>query len=45
MKQAAVLMALDAAGISLDQVQQDAKARQDVLDSYEAGQKKQVEAM
>jgi hypothetical protein len=45
MKQAAVLMALDAAGISLDQVQQDAKARQDVLDSYETGQKKQVEAM
>jgi hypothetical protein len=45
MKQAAVLMALDAAGISLDQVQQDAKARQEVLDSYEGGQKKQVEAM
>jgi hypothetical protein len=45
MKQAAVLMALDAAGISLDQVQQDAKARQDALDSYEAAQKKQVEAM
>jgi hypothetical protein len=44
-KQAAVLMALDAAGISLDQVQQDAKARQDALDSYEAAQKKQVEAM
>jgi hypothetical protein len=45
MKHAAILMALDAAGISLDQVQQDAKARQDALDSYEAGQKKQVEAM
>jgi hypothetical protein len=45
MQQAAVLMALDAAGISLDQVQQDAKARQDVLDSYETDQKKQVEAM
>ena len=45
MKQAAVLMALDAAGISLDHVQQDAKARQDALDSYEAAQKKQVEAM
>src|SRR5579863_4031679 len=42
MKHAAILMALDAAGISLDQVQQDAKARQDALDSYEAGQKKQV---
>ncbi|MHB8215298.1 MAG: hypothetical protein ACYDDS_04380 [Candidatus Sulfotelmatobacter sp.] len=45
MKHAAILMALDAAGISLDQVQQDAKARQDALDSYEASQKKQVEAM
>ena len=45
MKQAAVLMALDAAGIAIDQVQQDAKARQDVLDSYEAAQKKQVEAV
>jgi hypothetical protein len=45
MKQAAVLMALDAAGISLDQVQQDARARQGALDSYEAAQKKQVEAM
>ena len=44
MKQAAVLMALDAAGIAIDQVQHDAKARQDVLDSYEAAQKKQVEA-
>jgi hypothetical protein len=45
MKQAAVLMALDAAGISFDQVRQDAKARQEVRDSYEAAQKKQVEAM
>jgi hypothetical protein len=45
LKQAAVLMALEAAGISLDQVQQDAKARQDALDSYETTQKKQVEAM
>jgi len=45
MKHAAILMALDAAGISLDQVQQDAKARQEALDSYEAGQKKQVEAV
>ena len=43
-KRAAVLMALDAAGISIDQVQQDAKARQDALDSYEAAQKKQLEA-
>jgi hypothetical protein len=43
-KRAAVLMALDAAGVSIDQVQQDAKARQDVLDSYEAEQKEQMEA-
>jgi hypothetical protein len=44
MKRAAVLMALDAAGISLDQIQRDAKARQDALDLFEAGQKKQIEA-
>jgi hypothetical protein len=44
MKRAAVLMALDAAGISLDQLQQDAKARQEALDSHEADQRKQVEA-
>ena len=37
-------MALDAAGISVEQIQQDAKARQDALDSYEAAQKKQIEA-
>lgn len=44
MKRAAVLMALDAAGVSLDQIQRDAKERQDALDAYEAGQKKQAEA-
>jgi hypothetical protein len=44
MKRAAVLMALDAAGISIDQIQRDAKARQDALDLFEAGQKKQMEA-
>ncbi len=44
MRRAAVLMALDAAGISIDQVQRDAKARQDALESYEAEQKKQAEA-
>lgn len=44
MKRAAVLMALDAAGVPIDQVQRDAKVRQDALDSFEAGQKKQVEA-
>jgi hypothetical protein len=44
MKRAAVLMALDAADISLDQLQHDAKARQDALDAHEADQRKQVEA-
>lgn len=43
MKRAAVLMALDAAGISIDQVQRDARARQEALDSYEATQTKQIE--
>jgi hypothetical protein len=44
MKRAAVLMALDAAGISLEQVEQDALARRQALDSYEAAQSKQLEA-
>jgi hypothetical protein len=44
MKRAAVLMALDVAGIPIGEVLQDAKARQDSLDSYEAEQRKQVEA-
>jgi len=44
MKRAAVLMALDAACIPIDEVMMDARARQNALDSYEAGQKKQVEA-
>ena len=44
MKRAAVLMALDAADISLDQLQHDAKARQEALDCHEADQRKQVEA-
>ena len=44
MKRAAVLMALDAAGVPIHQLQQDARARQDALDSYEAVQRKQVEA-
>jgi lambda repressor-like predicted transcriptional regulator len=44
MKRAAVLMALDAAGTSLEQLQRDAKARQDALDAHEAQQRKQVEA-
>lgn len=44
MKRAAVLMALDAAGVPLAQVQQDAKARKEALDSYEAAQTEQVDA-
>lgn len=44
LKKAAVLMALDAAGVSVEQVQRDAKARHDALDNYEAEQKKQAEA-
>lgn len=44
MKRAAVLMALDAAGTSIEQVQRDAKARQDALDAHEAQQTYQVEA-
>jgi hypothetical protein len=43
MKRAALLMALDAAGVSLAQVESDAKARQDALDAHEAEQRKQVE--
>jgi hypothetical protein len=44
MKRAAVLMALDAAGVSVDQIQRDAKARQEALDAYEKSQKKQADA-
>jgi len=44
MKRAALLMALDAAGMLINQVQQDAKARLDALDAYEAEQRKQIEA-
>jgi hypothetical protein len=44
MKRAAVLMALDAAGIAVDEVLRDAKTRQTALDFYEANQTKQVEA-
>jgi hypothetical protein len=43
-KRAAMLMALDAAGVTIEQVQRDAKARQAALDSYESEQKKQAEA-
>ena len=43
-KRAALLMALDAAGVTIEQVQRDGKARQNALDGYEAEQKKQAEA-
>ena len=45
MKRASVLMALDAAGVSIDDVLRDAKVRQEAIDSYEAEQRKQFEAM
>lgn len=44
MKRAAILMALDAAGIPVDEVVRDAKVRHEALDSYEAERKKQIEA-
>ncbi len=42
-KRASVLMALDAAGTSSDDLLQDATRRQQALTSYEAGQQKQLE--
>ena len=42
-KRAAVLMALDAAGVSIDEVLRDARQRQDALSAYEADQRKQFE--
>jgi len=45
MRRAAVLMALDAAGISIDEIMQDAKVRQDAIDSYEVNQRKQFEGL
>ncbi len=44
-KRASVLMALDAAGISVDELLQDAKLRQEAIDAYEAQQRKQFEAL
>jgi superfamily II DNA/RNA helicase len=44
MKRAALLTALDAAGIPLEEIQKDAKARQDALDTHETEQTRQVEA-
>jgi hypothetical protein len=43
-KRAAVLMALDVAQASKDEVLQDGKARQDALDFYEVPQRKEVES-
>lgn len=42
-KRASVLMALDAAGISADDLLTDATRRQNALNSYEAAQRKQME--
>jgi len=42
-KRASVLMALDAAGASVDEVLNDAVRRQQALNAYEAGQRKQFE--
>ena len=42
-KRASVLMALDAAGTSVDDVLQDAARRQHALTAYEAGQQKQFD--
>lgn len=42
-KRASVLMALDAAGISVDDMLTDATRRQSALNSYEGAQKKQLE--
>jgi uncharacterized protein YukE len=43
-KRAAVMVALEAADVSLGQVQQDAKTRQQALERYEAEQTKLIEA-
>jgi hypothetical protein len=43
MKRASVLMALDAAGIPIEDVLHDAAARQEAVDAYEAKQQKQFE--
>ena len=42
-KRASVLMALDAAGTSIDEILQDATRRQHALDSYETGRREQLE--
>lgn len=42
-KRASVLMALDAAGTSVDDLLRDATRRQEALNAYDAGQRKQLE--
>ncbi len=44
LRRAAVLMALDAAGVSVDEVLQDAKVRQEAIDAYAMEQRKHAEA-
>jgi chromosome segregation ATPase len=43
LKRSAILMALDAAGVSLGQLEADARSRQEALNRYEAEQRKHVE--
>lgn len=45
MKRASVLMALDAAGVSVEEVAADAKTRMEAIDSYETAQRRQFEAL
>ena len=44
LRRAAVLMALDAAGVTADEVLQDAKVRQEAVDAYATEQRKHAEA-
>ncbi len=44
MKRSSVLMALDAAGIPIDEVVRDAKIRQEAIDGYQVEQRKQFQA-
>jgi hypothetical protein len=44
MRRAAVLMALDAAEVPVEEVLRDAKTRQQAIDNYEAEQRRQIEA-
>ena len=44
LRRAAVLMALDAAGVSVDEVLQDAKVRQEAIDAYATEQRKHAES-